>query len=168
MNIIGERLKYLRKEKGMTQDELAKMSYVSRKVISDIEREITKTVKITVMGLLAYNLGVTEDYLTKKSENRDRTENGEIPLIVRPEWDYKYEIRQLLKNQKDNEVEKLMIKITSFMMDKEKNSIGFEILRTIIDTIKNNDSEKDLMLLLDIIKVFDKKEKDATEEINKE
>lgn len=157
VNIVGERLKALRKEKGMTQDGLAKMSYVGKQTISNVERGITKTVVAPVMSLLTYHLNVTEDYLTGKSEDRDRTENGEIPLIVRPEWDYKYEILQLLKNQKDKEMEKLMKEITSFMMNNDKDSIGFNILETTVNTIKNIDSEK-LMLLSDIVKVFNKKE----------
>lgn len=161
MNIVRERVAGIRKEKGMTQIELAKMSYVSNQVISNIERGITKTASPTVVGLLAYALVVTEDYLTGDSEERDRTADGKKPLILlMPRWDYKYEISQLLRHQEDKKVENLMRDITIYLTNKEKNSIGFKILKTIMKTIKNNDSKKELMILLDIIKAFDKKEKE--------
>ena len=153
MNIVGERLKTLRKEKGLTQDELARLSYITKQTISNIERGITKTVIPTVGRLLAYNLGVTEAYLSGESEERDRIINGAVPPSPYIPWDYNYEITQLLKQQDDDSIEKIMRDMTLYLMNEGKNSISIEILKRIIKILNTNDV-KELKILLGITKAF--------------
>ncbi len=70
---IGERIKILRKERGMTQEQLAKKcGYKSLTTINKIELGINR-ITLSVVEVLAEALGVTPAYLMGWEEN---TNNG--------------------------------------------------------------------------------------------
>jgi transcriptional regulator with XRE-family HTH domain len=58
---IGQRVKILRKEKGLTQDALANLSGISRVTLGKIERGELGTVSIKTLDLIASNLGYEID-----------------------------------------------------------------------------------------------------------
>ena len=109
MNTLGKRLKLARKEKGLTQAELQKMSGVSQQMISLIESE--KVESTTEVFNLSEALDVNPKWLA--------TGNGEM------------------KNQ-DTELtreETLVLKLFRKMSSSQKN----ETLRTIENTEQENE-----------------------------
>ena len=62
MENLGETIKYLRLEKGLTQPELAKLLGVSNGIISVWENNVNEP-KATYIKRLAQVLGVSADYL---------------------------------------------------------------------------------------------------------
>ena len=76
-NVLGQNIKFFRKRRGMTQEELALEIQKSKNIVPRWERgEIQPTAKN--ISLLAEALGVTpsellEDTFTKQSEYSDRT-----------------------------------------------------------------------------------------------
>lgn len=64
MEVIGKNIKYLRKSRGLTQDELAKSIGVNRAMIGSYE-ENRATPKLSVLKDLAYFFKVTIDNLAK-------------------------------------------------------------------------------------------------------
>ncbi len=71
-NGIGERIRKLREEKGLTQQQLAKKMYVKRETVNQWENE-TRDLKTGYTISLADFFGVTCDYILRgvKSENVD-------------------------------------------------------------------------------------------------
>lgn len=67
MNGLGERIKHLRKELGISQPELAKLVGVSNGVISLWENDINEP-KASYIKSLAENLCVSCDFLLGMSE----------------------------------------------------------------------------------------------------
>lgn len=67
MTTIGEKIRALRVEKGLSVNEFARKSGVSKSYISNIEREVQKNPSLIVMGKLAKTLDVSlEELLTHK------------------------------------------------------------------------------------------------------
>ncbi|WP_371374831.1 helix-turn-helix domain-containing protein [Sporomusa aerivorans] len=69
-NITGIRVKQLRKNKGLTQKQLADMINVSPQVISNWERAYTPGISHDDLSRLASVLDTTTDYLTGISDER--------------------------------------------------------------------------------------------------
>lgn len=67
MATFGERLKELRKEKNLTQEQLAEIFKVTQVTISKYERNFTET-DITTLFKFADFFDVTTDYLLGKSD----------------------------------------------------------------------------------------------------
>ncbi|MEO2077411.1 MAG: helix-turn-helix transcriptional regulator [Bacillus sp. (in: firmicutes)] len=63
---IGEALKAIRKERGLSQEEVALGSELDRSYISDMERNL-KSPSITTIVKLSIVLEVTPEYLVKKA-----------------------------------------------------------------------------------------------------
>ena len=64
-NLVGRNIERLRKEKGITQKELADYLNVSDKTVSHWEREESAP-DISILPVLAETLGVTVDELLKE------------------------------------------------------------------------------------------------------
>ena len=58
---FGDRLRRLRSTAGLSQEELAERSGVSRNGISDLERGLSQTPRFETVRLLADGLGIDED-----------------------------------------------------------------------------------------------------------
>jgi transcriptional regulator with XRE-family HTH domain len=68
---IGEALKAIRKERGLSQEDVALGSELDRSYISEMERNL-KSPSLTTIVKLSIVLEVTPDYLVKKAtENID-------------------------------------------------------------------------------------------------
>ena len=67
MNIntqLGMRIKYLRKQKGMSQEDLALESGVNKNYLSDLERG-NRNPTVKVLAKIAYSLDITLEELFK-------------------------------------------------------------------------------------------------------
>ncbi|ABZ83296.1 helix-turn-helix domain protein [Heliomicrobium modesticaldum Ice1] len=67
MDSIGNRIKHLRKQRGLTQPQLAKLLNVSPQVISNWERGYTPTIAPESIDKLASILETTSDFLLGRS-----------------------------------------------------------------------------------------------------
>jgi XRE family transcriptional regulator of biofilm formation len=65
---IGEKVKRLRFERGLTQAELADRANISQAVISRLEADVRRNVNADVLKALARALGCTTDYLVGMHE----------------------------------------------------------------------------------------------------
>lgn len=63
MNTLGEKIKFLRTEKGLSVNEFSRLSNVSKSYISNIERGVQKNPSLIVLNKLANTLGVPLDEL---------------------------------------------------------------------------------------------------------
>lgn len=161
--INGDRLLFARQKRGMTQTELGQKAYVSKQVISNIERGVTKTVSDPVINLLSYSLLVTVDYLKGESPNMDRNKDGAIvPIYLLPDLDYDYEIKELLKkHSKNKNIEILLRDIIYYLSqlkeydENEKESyLGIKLLEGVVNILKYDDSV-DLRKLVTITNDFE-------------
>ncbi|ARI76182.1 helix-turn-helix domain-containing protein [Halobacillus mangrovi] len=72
MTTIGERIRVLRLGKGLSVNEFAKKSKVSKSYISNIERGVQKNPSLIVMNKMAKTLDVPlEDLLSYKFAGQD-------------------------------------------------------------------------------------------------
>ncbi len=60
---ISERIKYWRKEKGLTQDALSKLADIPYTTLAKIESDVVKRPSIQTIMKIAKGLGVTIDEL---------------------------------------------------------------------------------------------------------
>ncbi|SNY19169.1 Helix-turn-helix domain-containing protein [Orenia metallireducens] len=121
----GERLRELRKDKGLTMDELAEQTGLSQSYISEIERNI-KEPKFDKLNLLANYFDVSVDYILGrtniKSKNTDKITQA---LEDNPEladfWEQlkKRESMQLLFKQTRNMSDKSIRDVVRFMKSVE-------------------------------------------------
>ena len=77
---IGDRIKMARKNKGLTQMQLASLINVSKQVMSNWERGYTPSISNEYIALLATALDVSPDYLLGRCSN--------------PELEFKIEINE--------------------------------------------------------------------------
>jgi transcriptional regulator with XRE-family HTH domain len=97
---INERIKMLRKEKGLSQSELAKEINCSLRSVSGIEKGEYKPTYIQLKEISDY-FGVSIDWLVKgvESENISTTEQ-QIIEMVRNDLDIKKTLVNLLETKK--------------------------------------------------------------------
>lgn len=74
---IGEKVRALRKERGLTQEKLAEMAEISINYLSKIENNKIRNVGVVITVRLAKALGVTSGYLMGQ-ENMDQMLDEEI------------------------------------------------------------------------------------------
>lgn len=89
MQPLGERLAALRKEKGLSQAELAKLLNMGQSTIAMYERN-RRTPDPTTLKRLADFFNVSVDYLLGRTDRRERLkeesrQQGEQPVLVREE-----------------------------------------------------------------------------------
>jgi len=99
MDRIGKNLKYLRKSKGLTQDELAKNIGVNRAMIGSYE-ENRAVPKLSVLKDIAYYFGISIDNLAKLKLWEDY-DSSELDDFVRGE---KLRVVSTLVDNQDNEL----------------------------------------------------------------
>lgn len=68
--LIGERIKQLREEKGITQEELAKSLGMNKSTIQRYETAKIDKIKLPVIDAIASKLNVAPEWLTGKDEIR--------------------------------------------------------------------------------------------------
>lgn len=82
MDSIGERIKYYRKERGLTQNELAEKTNLSRSHIASIERNIY-TPSISTLTEIANALNIDLSILISENKTPDykKTKSVRIPVL---------------------------------------------------------------------------------------
>ena len=70
-SIFGQRVLLLRREKGLTQAELAESAHVSSNTVARLERGVFQDLMGEKIRLLADRLGVSMDYLVGRTHNDD-------------------------------------------------------------------------------------------------
>lgn len=84
MNILlGNRVKELRNECGLTQGELGIRVGYTKQAISKIEKNQQRYDDFELIDKLAYELNCTRDYLIGLSNKKDELRNGLKPLLYR-------------------------------------------------------------------------------------
>ena len=68
---LGEKVKRLRTERGLTQMELAERAGISQAIISRLEGKVRHNVNADVLKSLAKALGCTTDYLVGMHEDEE-------------------------------------------------------------------------------------------------
>ena len=82
MNTLGERLNYVRKKKGFTQDSLAESIGVSRGVIFNLEKNKTEPQAI-VINAICQTLKINKDWLINGAgEMEDNSEASQSSKIL--------------------------------------------------------------------------------------
>ena len=76
--LFGEKIKNLRKEKGISQEKLAEALGVTRRSILNYETKSIYPKNSTIIGKMAEIFGVTTDYLLSDSEQDIQTEVDKI------------------------------------------------------------------------------------------
>lgn len=76
MTSIGNRISYIRKERGYTQEKLAELADISIQFLSDIENN-KKNMTVTTLKNIADSLNITTDYLIYGKE-----ESNENSMII--------------------------------------------------------------------------------------
>jgi transcriptional regulator with XRE-family HTH domain len=81
-NTIGDRLKGYRRERALTQYELAERAGVSKDIIAKLEQGQRTTARVATLGLLANALGITLSALLGRRERLERAGSDGV-LAVR-------------------------------------------------------------------------------------
>lgn len=79
--IIGERIRLIRREKGISQEELAHLSALSDTYIGQIERG-EKNITVDSLSKIAASLEISLEELFRFSESFSQLENKEILIQV--------------------------------------------------------------------------------------
>ncbi|WP_244835219.1 XRE family transcriptional regulator [Clostridium sp. BJN0001] len=106
---IGEKIKKLRREKQLTQEELANRCELSKGFISQIENNLTSpsiTTLIDILEILGTNL--TEFFSEHYEEKVTFAEND---MFIKENMNLKYSIKWLIPNAQKNEMEPILIEI---------------------------------------------------------
>lgn len=87
---MGERLKHLRKEKGVTQEKVGKKVGVSKSTIMKYEKGYVQNIKRITISKLADFYGVTPTYLLGMDDLEEESQLVKIPLLgtVKAGFDY--------------------------------------------------------------------------------
>ena len=115
IHLFGDRLKELRKEHNLTQEEIGNFCKVGKTTISNWENNITQPPFEVVKNLAEY-FGVTIDYLLNFTQNDvDNMERLKQALKQAGMWDYS------IDDMSREDFEKAM-KIVAMLKDKKKDT----------------------------------------------
>lgn len=88
IHLFGDRLKELRKERDLTQEEISEICQVAKQTISNWENNVTQP-PFDIVKKLAQYFGVTIDYLLDfTQDDADNMEKLKIALKEAGMWDY--------------------------------------------------------------------------------
>lgn len=137
--MLGDKIKYLRKKKGLTQQELSSAIDVSRSTIGMVEKNLQGTGKETLMKFADF-FGVTIDYLLSDDEETENIEE------IKKERDYSLSVKEQLNI--DDEAKKIIEEL-SMSFSKNKDSLSEEdyfavenAIRTTLEAIKIKNKKK--------------------------
>lgn len=105
-NKFSQRLKELRKERGLTQEELSKLSGVSFPTISRYENGLRDEPKLTILKTLANYFDVTIDYLVGDTDVKDKNFTPS-------------EIARLFSELEDDDDRKILMDLAKTLLKKE-------------------------------------------------
>lgn len=88
IHLFGDRLKKMRKERNLTQEEIGELCEVGKTTISNWENNITQP-PFEIVKKIAQYFGVTIDYLLNfTQDDADNMEKLKIALKEAGMWDY--------------------------------------------------------------------------------
>jgi transcriptional regulator with XRE-family HTH domain len=137
--MLGDKIKNLRKKKGLTQQALSDVIDVSRSTIGMVEKDLQGTGNETLIKLADF-FGVTVDYLLSYNEPIESTEE------IKKEKDYSLSIKD--QENIDDEAKKIIEEL-SMSFSKNKDSLSEEdyfaietAIRTTLEAIKIKNKKK--------------------------
>lgn len=115
---IGSKIRRLRQEKNLTQDELASRCELSKGFISQLENDLTSPSLNTLSNILE-SLGTTlKDFFNDQSDERIVFRNEDFYEVEDKE--YKYKIEWIIPNAQKNIMEPIIITIEPGGASKEE------------------------------------------------
>jgi transcriptional regulator with XRE-family HTH domain len=137
--MLGDKIKSLRKKKGLTQQELSDAIGVSRSTIGMVEKNLQGTGNETLIKLSDF-FGVTVNYLLSDNEQIENVEE------VKKGRDYSLSIKE--QENIDDEAQKIINEL-SMSFSKNKDSLSEEdyfvienAIRTTLEAIKIKNKKK--------------------------
>lgn len=104
---IGKKIKQLRIEKGLTQDELASRCDLSKGFISQVERDLTSPSIATLVDLLE-SLGTNlREFFNEKQEEKIVFKKDDI--FSTDDQELKYDLQWLVSNAQKNIMEPILV-----------------------------------------------------------
>ncbi len=117
---IGKKIKILRQEKNLTQDELALRCELSKSFISQLERDLTSPSISTLMDILE-SLGVTmKEFFSDEDEEKIVFKVSDYFEADDP--DMGYTVEWIIPNAQKNEMEPIMLTLKPGGTYKEENA----------------------------------------------
>lgn len=108
---IGQKIKSLRLENSLTQDELASRCELTKGFISQVERDITSPSIATLIDILE-SLGTTlQEFFQEKTE--EKIVFGPEDIFETENEELKYKLNWLIPNAQKNDMEPILINIES-------------------------------------------------------
>ena len=98
---IGERIKQYRVLKGLTQEELADRTELSKGFISQVERDLTSPSIATLMDILQA-LGITVSEFFNEEQEEEQIVFTEEDFFVKKDEEYKNQIKWIIPNAQKN------------------------------------------------------------------
>lgn len=109
---IGEKIKRLRVQSGLTQEELADRSEVTKGFISQVERDLTSPSIATLVDILE-GLGTNlKDFFNEHEE--EKIVFAEDDFFVSENEDLGYSINWIIPNAQKNSMEPILVEIEGF------------------------------------------------------
>jgi len=108
--VIGEKLKRLRMELQLTQEELADRTELTKGYISQVERDLASPSIATLVDLLeALGTSIGEFFSDEKSNQKVVFKKDDV--FIKEEPDYNMEIHWIVPNAQKNEMEPIIINL---------------------------------------------------------
>lgn len=117
---IGKKIKILRQEKNLTQDELALRCELSKSFISQLERDLTSPSISTLMDILE-SLGVTLREFFSDDED-EKIVFGPDDYFEAEDEEMGYKVEWIIPNAQKNEMEPIMLTLMPGGTYKEENA----------------------------------------------
>jgi transcriptional regulator with XRE-family HTH domain len=106
---IGNKLKMLRIKNGLTQEELADRSELSKGFISQIERDLTSPSIATLVDILQCLGSNLKDFFNESIDEKIVFRKDDI--FIKENSDLKHEIRWIVPNSQKNRMEPILISL---------------------------------------------------------
>jgi len=108
---IGEKIKHLRVKNGLTQEELADRSELSKGFISQLERDLTSPSIATLMDILECLGTDLQDFFNEKVE--EKIVYGTEDIFIKENKELHNEIHWIIPNSQKNEMEPILIHLAT-------------------------------------------------------
>ena len=117
---IGKKIKILRQEKNLTQDELALRCELSKSFISQLERDLTSPSISTLMDILDSLVVTMKELFSDEEEEKIVFKVNDYFEAADPDMGYKVE--WIIPNAQKNEMEPIMLTLEPGGTYKEENA----------------------------------------------
>ena len=151
--LIGERIKQVREERGITQEELAKCLGLNKSTIQRYETAKIDKIKLPVIDAMAGKLNVNPEWLTGKTDLRTDYSTA---------WD---KAAAEFEKESQNDAKMLMNYLSKLFDDTESVRIAYELIISLARLNRNGLLE--LSKMLDIFSRTDEYKSDISKEEEK-